>query len=109
MPHPLTREIDVETFQDEMSARLGRPVAVVCRAPGQPRLLFVLDPATGGEVEVSAADMESALSAHRPPAGPSDTFAAAVKAATTLDGLKAALLGTDGPGAEARRDRARHG
>lgn len=36
-------------------------------------------------------------------ATPEDDFRAAVQAATTLDELKAALLGTAGPGAEPRR------
>lgn len=52
------------------------------------------------------AAVQSALTSHldRPlPADAAIEFQAAVKAATTLDALKSALLGTSGPGAEPRR------
>lgn len=54
---------------------------------------------------VTAAQLQSALDAHTAPVEVDHAadFAAAVKAATTLDALKAALLGTKGPGAEPRR------
>jgi hypothetical protein len=63
--------------------------------------IVVADP----DSPVTAAALRSALDAHTPveDPDPAQEFADAVKAATTLDGLKAALLGIKGPGAEPRR------
>lgn len=69
---------------------------------------------TASQTEVVVADLESpvttdvlqaALDAHAPVPvpDPDAEFRAAVEAATTLSALKAALLGSKGPGAQARR------
>lgn len=57
------------------------------------------------ESTVTAAALKAAVDAHVVAAEVDHTaaFTEAVKAATTLDALKAALLGTKGPGAEPRR------
>lgn len=50
--------------------------------------------------------VQAVVDAHVPPApgpNPDDEFRKAVEAATSIAGLKAALLGTSGPGAEPRR------
>lgn len=50
--------------------------------------------------------VRSVLDAHvppPPPADPADEFRAAIEAATSIADLKAALLGTTGPGAEPRQ------
>jgi translation elongation factor EF-Tu-like GTPase len=54
---------------------------------------------------VTTAALQAALDAHvpTPEPDPEDEFRKAVEAATSLDALKAALLGTKGPGAEPRR------
>lgn len=57
--------------------------------------------------EFDAAVVEPVIDGHDPtpppaPADPDDEFRAAVEAATSIADLKAALLGTTGPGAEAR-------
>lgn len=54
---------------------------------------------------VTAAQLKAAVDAHTPPAAVDHdkAFRDAVTAATSLDALKAALLGIKGPGAEARR------
>lgn len=54
---------------------------------------------------VTAAQLKAAVDAHTPPAAVdhNKAFRDAVTAATSLDALKAALLGTKGPGAEPRR------
>lgn len=63
-----------------------------------------------GEVEVAGTDdraaVERIVKAHVPPPPPPDPdaeFRAALEAATTVAGIKAALLGKTGPGAQARR------
>jgi hypothetical protein len=54
---------------------------------------------------VTSDALQAAVDAHVPAAEPDPDaeFRKAVEAATTLDALKAALLGTKGPGAEPRR------
>jgi hypothetical protein len=54
---------------------------------------------------VTAAALQAALEAHTPAAAVDHDaeFRNAVQAATTLDALKAALLGVSGPGAQPRR------
>lgn len=65
-----------------------------------------------GDIEVSGVSesdrdaVQAVVDAHAPPApepDPDDEFRAAVEAATSIADLKAALLGTTGPGAEPRR------
>lgn len=57
-------------------------------------------------VAVDPATVRDALNAPQPPpTDPEDEFRAAVEEATSVTGLKAALLGTSGPGAQARRGR----
>jgi hypothetical protein len=63
--------------------------------------VVVADPSSS----VTAAALQAALDAHTPavPPDPEAEFRKAVEAATSLDALKAALLGSTGPGAEPRR------
>jgi hypothetical protein len=63
-----------------------------------------------GVSESDRAKVEQVAGRHAPlppPADPADEFRKAVESSTTLAGLKAALLGTTGPGAEPRRPEAR--
>lgn len=92
---PLTKAVDLAQLAAEVGAALSSSADEV----------VVADP----ESKVTAAQLKTALDAHTP-AAPVDhdkAFRDAVTAATTLDALKAALLGTKGPGAEARRPTAR--
>jgi hypothetical protein len=70
MPHALTRDdVDLERLAEELAERLGRPVALSARKPGQvddtgdelPGLLIVLDGDTGDELEVDPAVVAAAL------------------------------------------------
>lgn len=55
--------------------------------------------------DVEEASVQGAVDAHVPvaPPDPDDEFRTAIEAATSIADLKAALLGTQGPGAEPRR------
>lgn len=87
----LTKRVDLDQLATEVGAAL-------CASEKE---IVVADPAS----KVTGSQLQAALDAHVPPAQVDHAadFAAAVKAATTLDALKAALLGTKGPGAEPRR------
>lgn len=59
-----------------------------------------------GPTEGDRPAVQSVIDAHVPPdprPDPDDEFRAAIEAATSIADLKAALLGTSGPGAEPRR------
>lgn len=88
---PLTKPVDLALLATEVGVALSASDSEV----------VVADP----DSKVTVAQLKAAVDAHTPPA-PVDhdkAFRDAVTAATSLDALKAALLGTKGPGAEARR------
>lgn len=87
---PLTKRIDLEQLTTEVGAALTASDTDV----------VVADP----DSLVTAAQLQAALDAHTPPT-PVDhdrAFRAAVEGATTLAALKAAILGSVGPGAQPR-------
>jgi hypothetical protein len=61
--------------------------------------------ASGAEVELEDAAVQDAAASYIPPLRPDPAaeFRKAIEAATSIADLKAALLGTTGPGAEPRR------
>lgn len=85
------KTIDLEQFAAEVGAAL-------CASDTE---VVVAD----SDAPVTAAQLQAALDAHTPAPtpDPDGEFRQAVEAATTLAALKAALLGSTGPGAEPRR------
>lgn len=76
MPHPLARaDVDLSALADELSTRLGRPVALSAVPPGQvdafgdplPGALLVVDPVTGEELKVDGRTVAGAVRSHVPP------------------------------------------
>lgn len=96
MPHPLTRDdVDLAALAAELTERLGRPIALTARTPGQrdadgaelPGVLLVLDAATGEELEdVDGRSVAAAVRAHQPPPPPEQRRADALKAARAKAG-----------------------
>lgn len=84
--------------------------AELAAALGVPTVRVLLDPAAGqlhvdGVDDADPAAVRRIVSAHVPPPPPADPveeFRKAVEAATSLAALKAALLGSTGPGAQPR-------
>lgn len=76
MPAKFDRDdVDLAVLGEELEARLGHPVALSARPPGQldedgeplEGALIVLDPATGEELDVDFTEVEEAVAAHTPP------------------------------------------
>lgn len=92
---PAPAALNGDTLEDELDAA-GVPASVTL---------------VGDELRIDAPEsarstVEQVVQAHVPPApppNPDEEFRKAVEAATDLAGLKAALLGSKGPGAEPRR------
>lgn len=101
MIYSLSKPVSLHQLADELAAAHGWPAppGLTVVEQGDTRTLRI-DRDGADDVKV-----EKVLTAHIPAAPVDRTaeFRKAVTAATTLDGLKAALLGTAGPGAEARR------
>lgn len=84
-------------------------IALAALIPGAPALSAMTD-ATGTTVRaeheaVTVAQLQDALARYVPPTLPPDpdvAFRAAIEGATTLAALKAAILGSTGPGAQPR-------
>lgn len=97
--HPLSRpDIDVARLADEMSAALGKPVALnVAHSTGTAAgEVVVVDPATGEHMSVDPEIVRKVIDAHvfTVPTDqplPIENLAAAVRQATTFAQLKAAL------------------
>ncbi len=76
MPHNLDRsDVDLTALATEIGERLGRPVALTARLPGQtdddgtelPGTLLVADPDTGDELDVDGRTVADAVRAHIAP------------------------------------------
>jgi hypothetical protein len=76
MPHNLDRDdVDLAALTDEVSTRLGRPVALSARAPGQtdddgkplPGILVIIDADSGEELDVDAAVVAATVREHKRP------------------------------------------
>lgn len=102
----LDRPIGVAKLGEELATALGKPVAMSARMPGQfdeegkplPGLLVLLDSETGEALEgVDEKAVKAVLDAHvyvDPDSVPTpvETLVEALEAATTVAGLKAALV-----------------
>lgn len=96
--HPLKRADidDYAALADELSAALGRPVALSARAPTDERegVLIVLDAATGEPVDVDDEQVASVVTDHTPVVheDPADALVRAVEGASTVAQLRDALV-----------------
>lgn len=99
-----TKLVDAGQLARDLTVTLGTAVACSTRAPGQfdsqglglPGLVVLLNPATGDELDdLDLTTIQAVIAAHVPPEphpGPHRRLAEAAEAATTVAGLKAALL-----------------
>jgi hypothetical protein len=86
MPHALDRDrddVDLALLNVELSERLGRPVVLAVRWPGQqdddgealPGVLVIRDPDTGEEIDADGRTVRAAIDTHEPPERPADEVA----------------------------------